>query len=183
MALIVATLAAIGTGCGSDIVLGEEPGTIELASGRYDLAFGPQIETDCLGEYVPREGAFDALDFAAAGLVEGEIALEAGTAGVVVSGDPVELGYQTVELYLGRDMFLSADPDALVAMVPLDRDGIEDTRAQIGTLEIDPASAMDGQVQGRASVCYAPAPDLTDDHACTVTFAVTLTRCCLGNEP
>jgi hypothetical protein len=177
----IAAAALVASGCGTDIVLGDRPG--QLTAGTYTLAFGPAEAPDCLGDYRELAGSFADLDFAAAGLIEGRLELTAARGVVTVAGEPIAIGFQADELMLIPDLLDDQPADTLLAITRLDRDGLEDTRAQVGTLALADLAAADGSIEAWASVCYSPTLEQTDQHACTVTFRATLERCCASNEP
>ena len=186
MRLPLAIVLAATAACGRDVVLGaEEPPDAGLAvlSGSYALEYGALLDVPrCVGEYAGQEDTFATLDGEAAGLAGGEVVLDLAGAGLRLSGAPIALGFQRDALALAHDVIDGQPRDALLGIAAIDRAGLEGTRALVGILSLSTVGATARHMAGWASVCYAPEPDETDRHGCTLTFAVTLDACC-STEP
>jgi hypothetical protein len=176
-AFVAAVVAA--TGCSDDVVLGDLDRGIPLTSGSYELSYGARMPIDCVGAFDGREGEFDEVDAPTAGLVGGTVALTVEDDGIVaigIEGPAIASTFQSSELVLdGAD----ADDDARVpaqvlATVPIDRAGVDGSDALLGSLGLWVVGASRRHIEGYATICFGADAAAIEDHACRISFLLTL---------
>jgi hypothetical protein len=180
---IVAAVCVLAAGCGDDVVLGERPAAgLALATGGYELWFGEQVETDCIGEFAARADAFADVVATDTGLHDGRIDL------TVHHRDWIEMaGAAIVDSFDQPAIELMPDPamdtGALVAAVAIERTGVDGTEALVAELELSSDGSTSDHADGVATICFAETRQETASHACRVSFAVSLDRCCRADVP
>lgn len=180
---IIAAVCFVVAGCGDDVVLGEQPSTgLALATGGYELWFGDQVETDCIGEFAARADAFADVVATDTGLHDGRIDL------TVHHRDWIEMaGAAIVDSFGQPAIELTPDPalesGALLAAVPIERSGVDGTEALVAELELSSEGTTADHADGVATICFAETRQETSSHACRVSFAVSLDRCCRAEIP